>query len=169
MDCSLPGSSVHGIRQARILKCVVMTFSRGSSPTQGSNLHFSCVLLFQGGSLPLAPPGKPPSKSLHAFVLSRFSHVWLFETHGLQHARLSGPSLSSRVCANPCLLSLWCHLTISSSVVLFSSCLQSFLASGSFPRWVGSSPQVAKVLELQLQHQSFQWIFRDQETGTWWG
>ena len=41
----------------------------------------------------------------------------------------------------------------------FSSCLQSFPASLSFP-WLGSLHQVAKVLELQLQHQSFWWIFR---------
>ena len=47
----------------------------------------------------------------------------------------------------------------SSSVVLFSSCPQSFPASGSF-QWVSSLHQVVKVLELQLQHQSFQWIFR---------
>ena len=49
------------------------------------------------------------------------------------------------------------HLTISSSVVPFSSCLQSFSASGSFPA-SGSSHQVDKILEFQLQHQSFQWI-----------
>ena len=48
---------------------------------------------------------------------------------------------------------------ISTSVVPFSSCLQPFPASGSF-QWVSSSDQVAKVLEFQLQHQSFQWIFR---------
>ena len=53
----------------------------------------------------------------------------------------------------------WCHPTISSSVVPFSSCLQSFPAQGLF-QWVGSLYQVAKILELQLQHQSFQWIFR---------
>ena len=52
--------------------------------------------------------------------------------HGLQHARLSCPSLSSGVCSNSCLLSQWCHPTISSSVILFSSCPQSFPASGSF-------------------------------------
>ena len=39
------------------------------------------------------------------------------------------------------------------------TCLQSFPASGSFSQWVGSLNQMAKVLELQLQHQSFQWIF----------
>ena len=52
---------------------------------------------------------------------------------GLQHARLPGPSLSSAVCSNSCPLSQWCHPIISSSVIPFSSCLQSFPASGSFP------------------------------------
>ena len=52
--------------------------------------------------------------------------------HGLQHTRLLSPSLSPRVCSNSCPLSQWCHPTISSSVVSFSSCLHSFPASGSF-------------------------------------
>ena len=52
--------------------------------------------------------------------------------HGLQHARLPCPSLSPVVCSNSCLLSQWCHPTISSSVTAFSSCSQSFPASGSF-------------------------------------
>ena len=79
------------------------------------------------------------------------------QPHGLEHTRLLCPSLSPRVCSNPCPLSQWCHPTISSSVIPFSSCLQSFLASVSFPlfQWVTSLHQVAKVLELQLQHQSF--------------
>ena len=51
---------------------------------------------------------------------------------GLQHARLSCPWLSSRVCSDSCPLSRWSHPTISFSVVPFS-CLQSFPASGSFP------------------------------------
>ena len=53
--------------------------------------------------------------------------------HGLQHARLSCPSPTPRVCSNSYPSSWWCHPTISSSVVPFSSCLQSFSASGSFP------------------------------------
>ena len=53
--------------------------------------------------------------------------------HGLQHARLPCPSPSPRVCSNLCPLSCWCHPTISSSVIPFSSHLQSFPASGSFP------------------------------------
>ena len=52
--------------------------------------------------------------------------------HELQHAGLPCPSPSPRACSNSCPLSCWCHPTISSSVVPFSSCLQLFLASGSF-------------------------------------
>ena len=52
--------------------------------------------------------------------------------HGLQHARPPCPSPSPRVYSNSCPLSRWCHPTISSSVVTFSSCFQSFPASGSF-------------------------------------
>ena len=57
--------------------------------------------------------------------------VWLFVTHGLQHARPPCPSPTPGVYTNSCLLSRWCHPTISSSVVPFSSCSQSFPASGS--------------------------------------
>ena len=52
---------------------------------------------------------------------------------GLQHARLPCPSPTSRACSNSCPSSQWCHLTISSSLVPFPSCLQSFPASRSFP------------------------------------
>ena len=54
-------------------------------------------------------------------------------SHGVQHSRLPHPSLSPGVCSNSCPLSWWCHPTISSSAVPFSSCLQSFPASRSFP------------------------------------
>ena len=53
--------------------------------------------------------------------------------HGLQHIRLPSPSPTSGPCSNSCPLSQWCHPTISYSVVPFSSCLQSFPASGFFP------------------------------------
>ena len=60
------------------------------------------------------------------------------QAHGLQHCRLPCPSPSPRVCSNLC-PSSWCHPTISSSDIPFSSCLQSFPASGSVPmsqfRW----------------------------------
>ena len=63
-----------------------------------------------------------------------FSHPVMSDSlwpHGLQHARLHCPSLSSRACSNSCPLSWWCHTTILSSVP-FSTCLQSFPASESF-------------------------------------
>ena len=53
--------------------------------------------------------------------------------HGLQHARLPCLSPTPRAYSNSCPLCRWCHPTISSSVVPFSSCPQSFLASGSCP------------------------------------
>ena len=53
--------------------------------------------------------------------------------HELQHARPPCPSPTPGVHPNPCLWSRWCHPTISSSVIPFSSCPQSFPASGSFP------------------------------------
>ena len=56
MDCSLPGSSVHGILQARILEWVAMLSSKGSS---WSNPHLLCLLHWQAGSLSLVPSGKP--------------------------------------------------------------------------------------------------------------
>ena len=55
------------------------------------------------------------------------------QPHGLQHTRLPCPSPTPRVCSNSIPLSQWCHPTISSSVVPFSSSLQSYPASGSFP------------------------------------
>ena len=54
-------------------------------------------------------------------------------SHGLQHARPLCPSPTPRVYSNSCPLSRWCHPTISSSVIPFSSRLQCFQASGSFP------------------------------------
>ena len=55
------------------------------------------------------------------------------QPHGLQHARVPYPSLIPGACSESCTSSWWCHPTISSSVISFSSCLQSFSASGSFP------------------------------------
>ena len=64
----------------------------------------------------------------------QFSHSVMSDSlwhHGLQHARPPCPSPTPRIYSNSCLLSQWCHPTISSSVVPFSH-LQSFPASGSF-------------------------------------
>ena len=57
----------------------------------------------------------------------------LCDPHGLQHTRPPCPSPTPGAYSNSCPLSRWCHLTISSSVIPFTSCLQSFPSSGSFP------------------------------------
>ena len=87
------------------------------------------------------------------------SLVRLFATHEPQHARPPCASPTPGVHPNPGPLSRWCHPTISSSVIPFSSCLQSFQHQGLF-QWVSSSHEVAKGLDFQLQHQSFQWTPR---------
>ena len=67
----------------------------------------------------------------------QFSHSIVYNAlwpHGLQLARFPCPSPTPGACSNSCRWSLWCHPTISSSVIPFSSCLQPFPASGSFPK-----------------------------------
>ena len=93
----------------------------------------------------------------------QFSHSVVSNSlrpHGLQHARPSCPSPTPRVYSNSCPLSQWCNPIISSSVVPFSSCLQSFPASGSFPvtqffpsggQRIGAS---ASVLPMNIQDRS---------------
>ena len=64
------------------------------------------------------------------FSLVQPNSLW---PYGLKHARLPCPSPTPGACSNSCPSSWWCHPTTSSSVIPFSSCLQSFPASGSFP------------------------------------
>ena len=103
---------------------------------------------------------------LYNGMLLSFSHKVVCDfllPHGLQHARLPCLPLAPGVCSNSCLLSWWYYLTILSSTPYPPSpfpfnLFQHFHHQGLFQR-VSSSHQVAKLLELQLQHQSFQWIF----------
>ena len=88
------------------------------------------------------------------------------QPYGLQHARLPYPLSTPGVYSNSCPSSQWCHSTISSSVVPFSSCLHFSQQQGLF-QWVSSSHQVAKILEFQLQHQSFQWTPRTDLLQDW--
>ena len=119
MDCSLP----------------VSFLCPWKSP--GKNTGVACHFLFQG----IFPTQGSNPGLLHCrqilYCLSsvQFSHSVMSSSlclHGMQHARLPCPSPTPRVYSNSCPLSQWCHPTISSSVVPFSSCLQSFPASGSF-------------------------------------
>ena len=92
-----------------------------------------------------------------------FSHSVMFDSlwpHGLQNTRFPCPSLFPRACSNLHPLSRWCHPTISSSVIPFYYCLQSFPASASFlislhftsdDQSIGSSPS-ASVLLMNIQN-----------------
>ena len=76
-------------------------------------------------------------RTLYIFSSAQFSHSVVSNSlrpHGLQHTRPPCLSPTPRACSNSCLSSWCCHPTISSSVIPFSSCLQSFPASGSFPK-----------------------------------
>ena len=81
----------------------------------------------------------PESRSLSpmSFIMLLLFTCWVLSNflrlHGLWHARLLCSPLSLWACSNSCSLSQWCYATISSSATSFSSCLQSFSASGSFP------------------------------------
>ena len=97
-----------------------------------------------------------PFSSVH------FSHSVMSKSlrpHEPQHARPPCPSPTPGVYPNSCPLSRWCHPNISSSVIPFSSRPQSFPHQGLF-KWVSSLHLAVKVLEFQLQHQSFQWTPR---------
>ena len=137
-DCSLLVSSVHGILQARILEWIAMPSSRGlSQPGDQSNQCLLRRLHWQADSLPLAPTRKPIIHYMKYYFLSSYSvqslcHVRLFATPWTAAHQASLSSPTARVHPNPCPLSRWCHPTILSFVVPFSSCPQSFPAWGSF-------------------------------------
>ena len=103
------------------------------------------------------------SKAL-VVVVQSLSRVQLFQSHGPQHARVPCPSPTPRACSNSCLLSWWCHPTISSSVIPFSSCPQSFPVSGAFPMsWffsscgqsIGASKNIYRVAIIHLKKGTF--------------
>ena len=124
MDCSLPGSSVHGILQAGVLlEWVAMPASRGYSQSR-NRTHIPCTCCT--GRQILYPLNHLLLFLSHSVVANSF------RPHALQHTRLPCPPLSLGACRNSCPLSWWCHPTISSCVIPFSSYLQSFPASESF-------------------------------------
>ena len=96
-------------------------------------------------------------KTVNQFIRSVMSDS--LQHHGLKHANLLCPSPTPNTCSNSCPSIWWCHLTLSSSVAPFSSCLQSFSASGSFPmsqffashgQSIGASAS-ASVLSINIQ------------------
>ena len=103
---------------------------QGVLPAQGSDasLSVSCT-----GRQVLCTSAAWVAPAVCISSVQSLSHVLLLRPHGLQHTRLSCPSPTPGVYSNSCPSSWWCHPAISSSIILLSSCLQSFLASGSFP------------------------------------
>ena len=93
MDCSPPGSSHHGILQARIgVGCHALL--QGIFPTQESNPYFLCLLHWQVGSLPLVPPGKPNGEQ-DPLLISSFMSCEAHTLHFLnKRASLSLPTSS---------------------------------------------------------------------------
>ena len=127
MDCSLPGSSIYGIFQARVLEWVAIAFSDLRHSVQFSLVAQSCLTLWD--PMNRSTPGLPVHHQLPEFSQN---HVHQVDDAIQPSHLLSSPS--------PPALNLFQH-------------------QGLF-QWVSSSHQVAKVLEFQLQHQSFQWIVR---------
>ena len=131
--------------------------------------HFLHLILAKSRTFPLFPlfplsSTKSNSHHPHHLIipLLLFSHLLMSDSlqpHGLQHASPPCPWPSSGVCPSSYSLHQWCRPATSSSDILFSFCPQSFLVSWIFPvsHLFVSDDQI---LELQLQHQSFQWIFR---------
>ena len=108
------------------------------SPMDCSTLGFpnTSIVLFPLYNINFSPSPSQYRLNTH-YASVQFSSVAqscpTLRPHGLQHATPPCPSPTPRACSNSCPLSWRCHPTISSSVIPFSSCLQSFPASGSFP------------------------------------
>ena len=151
MDCSPQGSSVPGILQARILEWVAISSFRGSSqPTDRTR-----VSALQADSLLPEPLQKPrPVGQFSRSVVSDSLQLMDRSTSGLPDHHRFPEFTQTHV--------HWVGDAIQPSHPLSSPSPLAFNLSqhqGLF-QWVSSSHQVAKVLEFQLQHQSFQWIFR---------
>ena len=92
MDYSPPGSSVHGISQARILEWVCNALLQGIFPTQGLNPRLLRLLLWQSGSLPLNPPGQPFCWFGRYFSFPVVLYALFSIQRTLDKALLEGPS-----------------------------------------------------------------------------
>ena len=122
MDCSPPGSSIHGIFQVRILSgyCIHQEYWRslqGNLPNPGIRTHVSCGSSTAGGYFTAESSGKPRQTLL---LFSR-PVVWLFVTPWAAAARPLCCSPFPEVCPSSCPFHWWCHPAISSSDALFSN------------------------------------------------
>ena len=145
MDCSLPDSSVHWMLQARILERVAISFSRGSFLPRNQTQVILYCLNYQGSPSKSCSIAKscmtlcdPMDYSMPGSIVLHYL-LELAQTHVHWDGSAIQPSHPLLPPASP-------TFDLSQHQNLF--------------QWVGSLHQVAKVLELQLQHQSFKWIFR---------
>ena len=109
--------------------------SRGLHPNDLVTSPRPCLLVWPHGCVRISACkawGKTNVQSI-VVAVQYLNHAQVFQLHELKHARPPHPSPSPGVCLNSWPLSRCCHPTISSSATLFSSCSQSFPASGSFP------------------------------------
>ena len=110
-------------------KCCTQYVSKFGKLSRGHGTG-KCQFSFQSQRTAM-PKNVQTTAQLHSSQFSSGMSDSL-QPHGLQHPRLPCPSPAPEACSNSSPLSRWCHPTISSSVNSFSSCLQSFPASGSF-------------------------------------
>ena len=179
MDCSLPGSCIHEISQARILEWVAISFSRRSSQPRDwtwlshivgrrfiiqatKEVHYKWYFLFFSISNKLCRNITDFNILFYlkpCFGSVQFSRSLVSDSlwpHGLQHARLPCPSPNAQTHVHQVSDAIQpFHLLSSPSPPAFNLSQH----QGLF-QWVSSLHQVAKVLDFQLQPQSFQWTFR---------
>ena len=160
MDCGLSRSSVHGIFQARVLEWIAISFSRGTTwprnQTQVSHIAgrcFTCCCLLYTYSKDILLDIDlcniwTETVIMYMYTVYKMKTIYIYKhvcitsfhsvvsdslwPHEVWHARPPCPSPTPTVYSNSYPLSRWCHPTISSSVIAFSSHLHSFPASGSF-------------------------------------
>ena len=146
--------------------CLAVSQISDSQMSSGASdgRKFACNV----GDLGLTPglwtsPGEVHDKSHQYSSSVQFGHSVLFDSlqpNGMQHAKPLCPTPTPRFYSNTCSLSQWCHPTISSSVTSFPFCPQNLFQHQGLFHWVVSLHKVTKALELQVQHQSYQWICR---------
>ena len=116
--------------QPQVYKCLYKWGCCKISPSEKVVWFIVSTEIFTEKNLNSSHSNFQMSIFIHHFNCSVMSDC--LQPHGLQHTRLPCSSLTPRACSNSSPSSQWCHPNISSSVIPFSSCLQSFLALGSF-------------------------------------